>query len=327
MDLLPDEEQAEVAAVSGSFLEDRLPVSRLFELDGRPEVVDASTWSAIADLGWFGLGLAEEAGGVGYTLAEEALLFHEIGQRVGPTPLLATSLAVHAASAAGADDVRDALMSGSSIAAIAVAGRGEHLDLFDADRADLVLAVADDSVTVHEASSIARREPVECIDETVSLVRVAVADMGPGLFTVTDPSLMQRGVVLTAAMLSGIADAARDDAVEYAKEREQFGKAIGTFQAIKHFCSDCAVRSEKAYTQVLYAALAGRDGLADAAIQASAAKVVATDAAIHNAATDVQVHGGYGFTAEYRPHFFVKRARVLDRIFGDDRAHLAALVA
>lgn len=327
MDLLPDEEQAEVAAVSGAFLDDRLPVNRLFELDGQPEVVDPSTWSAIADLGWFGLGLAEESGGVGYSIAEEALLFHQIGRRVGPTPLLATVLAVHAADAAGATEIRDALLAGSARAALAFAGAAGTIDLFDADRADVIVEGTADSLVVRDAAAPARREPASCIDETMSLARVKTADAGEAMFTVSDPALVQRGVVLTAAMLSGVADAARDDAVEYAKEREQFGKAIGTFQAIKHFCADCAVRSEMAYTQVLYASLSGRDGLADAAEQAAAAKVVAVDAAIHNASTDVQVHGGYGFTIEYLPHFFVKRSRVLERFFGGERAHLASLIA
>ena len=326
MDLLPDDEQAEVAAVSASFLADRLPAKRLMELEGATETVDPSVWGAIAELGWFGLGLDEAAGGVGYTLAEEALLFHQIGRQLGPPLLLASVLAVHACAAAGDTDRLGGLLGGELTAALALARPDGSADLLDADRADLLVRVDATGASLFDAGAASQRAPMACVDDVVSLAR---ADIGgaEALVAVSGPDLWLRGVVLTAAMLSGIADAARDDAVAYALEREQFGKAIGTFQAVKHACADMAVRSEMAYTQVLYAALAVRDQIPGAADQAAAAKVVAAESAAANSAADVQVHGGYGFTTEYLPQFFVKRAHVLDRCFGSSRDHLGALVA
>ena len=326
MDLLPDDEQAEVAAVSASFLADRLPAKRLMELEGSTETVDPSVWVEIAELGWFGLGLDESAGGVGYTLAEETLLFHQIGRQLGPTPLLASVLAAHACAASGDRERLAGLVGGELLAALALARPDGSADLLDADRADLLVRVDPTGASLLDAASVAQRAPMACVDDVVSLAR-AELDPAEVLVTVAGPDLWLRGAVLTAAMLSGIADASRDDAVAYALEREQFGKSIGTFQAIKHACADMAVRSEMAYTQVLYAALAVRDDIPGAAEQTAAAKVVAGESAAANSAADVQVHGGYGFTTEYLPQYFVKRAHVLDRCFGSARDHLDALVA
>jgi alkylation response protein AidB-like acyl-CoA dehydrogenase len=128
-------------------------------------------------------------------------------------------------------------------------------------------------------------------------------------------------------MLCGVGEEARDQAARYAKERFQFGRAIGVFQAVKHRCADMAVRSEAAWSQTVYAALALRDGHADAGLHVSSAKVLATDAAIENASSNVQVHGGYGFTTEFDAHLLVKRAHVLDRMAGLARIHVATVLA
>ena len=133
--------------------------------------------------------------------------------------------------------------------------------------------------------------------------------------------------MLVAAVLVGVAEAARDDAVSYVKDRFQFGKPIGVFQAVKHPCADMAVACEAAWFQTTMAAIAMRDGLPDASFQAAAAKAVATRSAIRGAESDVQIHGGYGFTAEYDPHLFVKRAHVLDRLAGDTSRQLADVLA
>ena len=137
-----------------------------------------------------------------------------------------------------------------------------------------------------------------------------------------DAVLFDRAAVLSAAMLVGLAEAARDQGAAYAQERVQFGKPIGVFQAIKHPCADMAVRCEAAWSQTCYAALALRDGLGDAAFQVSAAKSLAGDAAKDNASANLQIHGGYGFTTEYDAHTLVKRTHVLNALAGTQRLHL-----
>ena len=107
----------------------------------------------------------------------------------------------------------------------------------------------------------------------------------------------------------------------------QFGKPIGVFQAVKHKCADMAVRCEAALSQTLYASLSVREARADARLQTSAAKALAADAAIKNGRATIQVHGGYGVTAEYDPHLYVKRAHVLERILGDTNQHLRQVLA
>ncbi len=136
-----------------------------------------------------------------------------------------------------------------------------------------------------------------------------------------DDSWRQPGAILTAAYLVGMAGACTDAAVAYAKEREQFDTPIGGFQAIKHLLADCLVRTELARAAV-YAAAVEPSSRA-----ASAAKVLAGDAAVANARTSFQVHGGIGFTWEVDVHLFLKRAWVLDRQFGTADSHAHALSA
>ena len=129
------------------------------------------------------------------------------------------------------------------------------------------------------------------------------------------------GAILTAAYLVGMAGACTDAAVTYAKEREQFDTPIGRFQSIKHLLADCLVRTELARAAVHAAAVEPSPR------SASAAKVLAGDAAVQNARTSFQVHGGMGFTWEVDVHLYLKRAWVLDRQFGTADGHAHALSA
>jgi alkylation response protein AidB-like acyl-CoA dehydrogenase len=116
-------------------------------------------------------------------------------------------------------------------------------------------------------------------------------------------------------------------AVEYAKDRVQFGRPIGSFQAVKHRCADMAVRAEVARSLTTFAALALRDGEPDAPRHVLEAKALAVDAALANAHDDVQNHGGMGFTWEADAHLYLKRAWVLEHQFGTRRALLDELAA
>jgi alkylation response protein AidB-like acyl-CoA dehydrogenase len=139
------------------------------------------------------------------------------------------------------------------------------------------------------------------------------------------------GTVLAAAEASGVAERTLEMSVEYGKVREQFGKPIGTFQAIKHRCADMAVRAEVARSVVTYAAVVlqegGQEADADARHHVHIAKILATEAALQNATDNVQNHGGMGYTWESDAHLFLKRARVLEHCFGSRTDHLDALSA
>jgi alkylation response protein AidB-like acyl-CoA dehydrogenase len=135
------------------------------------------------------------------------------------------------------------------------------------------------------------------------------------------------GSVLISAMLVGVAEATRDMGVEYAKQRVQYGKPIGSYQAIKHPCADMATRCEAAVSLLLFAALAVREGRPDAVFQVAAAKRIATQAALENSRANVQIHGGMGYTWEHDAHLYVTRARVLNQVFGDVHAQQATLLA
>ena len=117
----------------------------------------------------------------------------------------------------------------------------------------------------------------------------------------------------------------KDLTVEHVCEREQFGHKIGTFQAVSHPCSDMAVRCEAALSQTKVAAVTTRDKRKDIKFQVLAARIVAMEAALSNASTAIQLHGGMGFAAECPIHFFLKRAHLLDQIGGKSARHLDAL--
>ena len=330
MDLLPDESQQEIIDQTAAFLDEAMPIDRLRTRDvsaGRP---DAATLAQIAELGWFGLAIDEERGGVGFTLAEESLLFREIGRRVGSVSLLATAVAAHVAAAAGDDELLGKLIAGqirvgwaesfeSVDLGTSISGR---FQIFDGQQADLWAAVNEGGAVLIDPATSARRDLKPCIDEFTDLVHADFAAAVPIVSAGADAVLFDRAAVLASAMLIGLAEAARDQGVAYAKQRVQFGKPIGVFQAIKHPCADMAVRCEAAWSQTCYAALALRDRLEDASFQISSAKSLAGDASKQNAAANLQIHGGYGFTTEYAAHLLVKRTHVLNAIAGAPRQHL-----
>jgi alkylation response protein AidB-like acyl-CoA dehydrogenase len=140
-------------------------------------------------------------------------------------------------------------------------------------------------------------------------------------------ALRRMATVLVAAEAVGVAERTLEMSVEYAKVREQFGKPIGTFQAIKHRCADMATRAEVARAVVVFASVAVQDGEPDADFHVHSAKALAADAAIQNATDNVQNHGGMGYTWESDAHLYLKRARVLEHVCGSRMAHLDAIAS
>jgi alkylation response protein AidB-like acyl-CoA dehydrogenase len=322
MELMPSVEQDEIAATVAAYLADRLPV----EGRGRDHVtrgpeIDDDVWRECAELGWLSLGLAEGAGGVGYSLVEEMLLFRELGRAVAPGPFLPGVLAAHLAAAAGdlsltasivGGDVRVALGTPVGAATIGPTVTAD-LSLVHTDRADYVIVCDDRTASLVRAHDC-RIEAIDPVDGSIATGRCRVEGVAAALAVGADVEpVLLRGLVLTAAAATGVAAAVLDLAVAYAGERVQFGKPIGTFQAIKHRCADMKVAVDGADAQASYAAVAVRDRLDGAATEAMIAKYVADEAARINGEGAVQIHGAMGFTSEALPHRYVHRAHLLGR--------------
>jgi acyl-CoA dehydrogenase-like protein len=165
------------------------------------------------------------------------------------------------------------------------------------------------------------------MDPTRSLATLRVHEV-PATPVESDVGALRRAAtVLVAAEAVGVAERTVEMSVDYGKVRQQFGKPIGSFQAIKHRCADMAVRAEVARSAVIYAAVAVRDGERDADFLVHAAKLLASTAAVTNATDNIQNHGGMGYTWEADAHLYLKRARMLEQTFGTGAAHLDAIAA
>ncbi|HWA64917.1 MAG TPA: acyl-CoA dehydrogenase family protein [Mycobacteriales bacterium] len=326
MDLLLSDDQRSIVASVAEMLDDLMPLAAVRKvLDGDQAPLDA-LWRAAADAGWFGLGLAEEYGGAGFDLVDEALLFKELGRRVVPGPFLATVLAARAAAIGGSVDLAAALLSGERRAGLAI-GRDAEVRLVGACDVDYLLHVDAHEVALFPAAAAEERAPVAGLDELTP--RETARLTGAASVSVTgavDP-VASRGAVLVSAMLSGIADAARDLSVGYAKTREQFGAPIGSFQAVKHRCADLAVAAALADSQLTFAALSVTESAPDAAYQVAAARVVAERAALGNIREAIQIYGGIGVTWECDAHLYLKRVHALRELYGGEAGQRAALLA
>ncbi len=335
MDLLPTPEQEEIVSTVRAQLDKQFELNALAAHDGDDQVVERELWRRCAELGWFGLGLEEELGGVGYSLVEEALLFAELGAHATPGPFLATVLGARLAATAGEADLAAGILGGELVIALAEAEAADatvgatvsgRFRVTDHGGADLFLVAGTDpaagmaivdAVPASAEPSLDLLVPLGVVELDGVTARASVADSA---------DLALRATVLLASELAGNAAATAAQSTEYAKDREQFGRPIGSFQAVKHRCADMAVRAEAATSLARYASLAVADGRADGAFHANAAWAVASNAALTNAHTNVQNHGGIGFTWEHTAHRFVTRAQFLVRTLGDRGAHLAALL-
>jgi alkylation response protein AidB-like acyl-CoA dehydrogenase len=337
MDLTLGAEQESIRDAIREVLADRMPLARVRSLITAGGI-DRDVWKAAGELGWFGLGVAEQGGGAGYGLSEEMLLFVELGRSLAPGPWLGSVLAAHALAGAPAaralhrdvlagvqavtviDDPGDALGGGRLDGEVAAVADGQSADGFLVLGSEAVRYVAADAsgVTVEAGGGI---------DPTRPLARVRFAGVTADAVSREAVLLRQAATVLAAAEAVGIAERTLEASVEHGKVRQQFGRPIGSFQAVKHRCSDMAVRAEVARSVTIFAAVALRDREEGAARSARVAKTLAVDAAIANASDNVQNHGGMGYTWEGDAHLYLKRAWLLEHVFGSRAVHLDALAA
>jgi alkylation response protein AidB-like acyl-CoA dehydrogenase len=330
IDLLPTPEQQQIVDSVAEYLSSSLPVSRLRPGGGAGVVLSDEQWRDIAALGWFGLGVPGDLGGIGYTCAEEVLVAREIGRHVASPALVATMLAAHVAVHAECPGLYERIAAGECRVGLGKAlPGGDEYHLIDAAQAELVLVWSAQGTALYERAAFTAVEAVSPFDEAVQLQRGCLPGSAQAVASVSaaQQPLPLHAALLVAGQLVGVAEAARDLTVEYAKVRQQFGQAIGSFQSIKHRCADMATAAEAAYAQTCFAALALQSGQADAAFQVSVAVVLSTDSALANARSGIQVHGGIGFTAECDAHRFLKRSHLLEQLGGARSSHRAVLLA
>jgi alkylation response protein AidB-like acyl-CoA dehydrogenase len=311
MDFLPTADQLELQRGVRSLLDARFPLERLAAVAAaeprQTAGYDETLWQALTETGVFALRTDLELG-----LAEAALVFEELGRAGVPGPLVGTFLS--ASRGAGAVTVLETQALPLLVA---------HLDV-----ADAVLLF--DESEVRWATGVVGETVASPLDPLTPLTEVAEVPAGRVIATGGAATRMRlEGAVLTAALQVGLATRLTELAVDYAKTREQFGRPIGSFQAVKHLCADMFVRTELARVAVHAAAVTLDDPTAEGAERAgSGAKLLADEAAVTNGRSAVQVHGGMGFTWEVPVHFLLKRAWVHATEFGtaDDHAEDLALL-
>jgi alkylation response protein AidB-like acyl-CoA dehydrogenase len=363
MDLDDRAEHRQLRESVRRFLADRAPLPRVRELMETADATDADAWrQAGTQLGLQGIAIPEEYGGAGFSFAEQAVVLEELGGALYTGPYLASAVLAATALLASDDegaktDLLPGIASGETVATLAFTeddgswdpdsirlaaaknGLGWRLDghksfVLDGHGAGLILTVAAADVglslfTVDGTAQGLSRRVLPTLDQTRRLARLEFGDVparligSPGAArAVLDRTLDVAAIALAAEQLGG-AQRALDMAVEYAKIRHQFGRPIGSFQAIKHRCADLLLEVESLRSAVGYAAAAVAAGAASTEVPVLAAllKAYASEVYFHVAAENIQIHGGIGFTWEHNAHLYLKRAKASELFLGDGSYH------
>jgi alkylation response protein AidB-like acyl-CoA dehydrogenase len=312
------DDQREIRRTAREFLAARYPLEtvRAVALDGEPD----PHWDEIAELGWPDIA---ELGTV-----ELAVLAEQLGYALAPSPLAATwaakllypALEGRGAVAmwdedGGADPEHPSLRADGGLT-------GTKIAVPNADVADTLVVTAEGGRHFAVAASDAAIEPARALDTTRPLFTVRF-DGAPGQeITDTDFSKAWHSIAVMAAAESvGVAARVTAMTVDYAKERKQFGRAIGSYQAVSHACAQMFLETEGARNLALWAAWALDHDPEQARLAAYCAKAYASDAATNVCRSALQVHGGIGFTWEHDLHLFLKRAEANAHAYGDPRWH------
>ena len=317
MYLVPDGDELEIANAAAEFLADAMTIDRLH--GPSPADMGDDLRQQLGDMGWYALALPEEVGGSGLSAIEFALFFREVGRQCGPVDVLAQCLAAMTVTDAS---LRSEITSGAVGIALAVTDSAE-VRLFGSGDAKYAIWANRDAaelISLGDASTESRPS----LDPSNSM-RVTGASTS-SIASRSGDFVWRMGQLATAAQLVGLAEAALDQIVEYAKVRETFGKKIGSWQAVRHPCADMAVRLEAARSQLWFAATAMKESRRDAGVHLDAAKHLANLAAAANTDTNIQLHGGIGVTDEHHAHLYMKHALVLIKMFGARRDLLGRLL-
>ncbi|TDC61987.1 acyl-CoA dehydrogenase [Actinomadura sp. GC306] len=326
---LTEEHEALAASVRG-FAERNITAQAVRDGDA------AGFWTALAEQGLPGLHLPEDAGGQGFGLLEQAVALEELGRVLAPGPYAPTVLASAALHAGGDAKLLQGLADGSRKAAVGLSGSldvdgssvsGTVQPVLGAPLADLFLLPAGDRWVVLERDEVVVGE-LESLDVTRPVGSVTADGVtAPDERFLDGADVRALAVVLLGAEACGVAGRALDDAVAYAKIREQFGRPIGQFQGIKHKCARMLIALERARAAVWDAARALDEPREQRAYALGVAAALAADAAVTCAEGNIQVHGGIGYTYEHDAHLLYRRGLTLRALLGRASGHRADVAA
>jgi len=291
-------------------------------------------WAELGGLGLLGLHIQEELGGSGFGLAETLVVAEQMGRHLAPGPFVPTVIASAVLAAAGPDDLGKrllpALADGSAVGAAALGGEvtvaggaatGPAGVVLSGHLADVLLVPAGDDVLVVEKSAGGVRAEVPAnLDQSRRAARVRLDAVPATVLPGARRLLTDVARAVLAAEAAGIAAETTEQAAEYAKIRQQFGRPIATFQAVKHHCANMLVAAELATAGAWDAGRAGLGGGDQLSYTAAIAAVLAVPAAVGNANLNIQVHGGIGFTWEHDAHLYLRRATAIAAVADTERA-------
>ncbi len=355
------DEQEELRKTVRAFLDNKSPESAVRELMETEDGYDEGVWKQAAEqLGLQGLSIPEEFGGSGYGFIELGIVLEEMGRALFTAPffstvVLAGTTLLHAGDDAAKKDYLPGIASGETIATVAftepsgkwdeagitmeAAADGDSWKLngtksfvLDGHLANLILVAARTGKGVSlfavdgDASGLTRTS-LSTMDQTRKQAKLEFADTPARLIGTEGEGWDVLGKVLDlvvvglAAEQVGGAQKVLDMAVEYAKVRVQFGRPIGSFQAIKHKCADMLLEVESAKSAAYYGMWCASELNDELPSVASLAKAYCSEAYFHAAAENIQIHGGIGFTWEHPAHLYFKRAKSSELLFGDPTYH------
>jgi alkylation response protein AidB-like acyl-CoA dehydrogenase len=322
-----DDQQA-IKRTAKEFLADRFTLERVRELAESGGYHDEA-WTEVCELGWPGIFIEEKHGGQGLGVIELVILMEELGYALAPVPFLSNAAAGLALQFAGTPEQRErwlpGIASGEARGTVGLLSDGEARLVPDADGADVIVVFTGAGAFAVERSA-ADVEPIETMDPTRRFARVR-ADGGDPLVG-DGGDAPYRIATAVAAELTGVGQRAMEMAVDYARERKQFGRPIGAYQAVSHRCAQMLLEVEGARSASYYAGWCADAEQETLPLAASMAKAYASDAGWRVTASSLQVHGGIGFTWEHDLHFFLKRAKVDGLLYGSAgelRDYVAAL--
>jgi 3-oxochol-4-en-24-oyl-CoA dehydrogenase len=333
------DDHRELAEVARAFLTSQKARPAARALLDSPDEARPTFWPDIVDLGWLGLHIDEEHGGSGYGLPELVVVIEELGRAVAPGPFVPTVIASSVIAKDGSAEQKSRLLpgliDGTTTAAIGLDGRvqvndgvadGEAGVVLGAGLAELLLIAAGDDVLVLDRGRAGvtvsgTGGAPDNLDPTRRSGRVRLDNVSVGSDDVIagarESALARARVLLAAEAVGGSSDCV-DAAVDYAKVRQQFGRTIATFQAVKHHCANMLVAVESATAAVWDASRAAAEDEEQFRLVAGVAAALAFPAYARNAELNIQVHGGIGFTWEHDAHLHLRRALVTSALFGGD---------
>jgi alkylation response protein AidB-like acyl-CoA dehydrogenase len=316
-----DDQQA-IKRTAKDLLADRFKFERVREL-AETGAYDDDAWKKLCGLGWPGIFIEEQYGGQGLGVVELIILMEELGYALAPVPFLSNAAAGLIVQSAGSEEQKQRWLPGiasGELRASAGLVRGDEAKLvLDGDGADVIVLCGGDWHHVVERSA-ADVEPVTTMDSTRRYARVRANGAGDALEGDHGPG-MSAALLAVSAELTGVAQRAMEMAVEYARDRKQFGRPIGAYQAVSHRCAQMLLETEGARSATYWGAWTADAEPATLALAASMAKAYASDAGWRVCSSSLQVHGGIGFTWEHDLHFFLKRAKVDALLWGSASEH------